>query len=146
MTKLTRDWKQTIDERCASDAEFKQSLPVGIVYSMQDGYIGQMIVKGVPHMTKLYTQPHQRQARASQPAQEPMAWMNDEGFGLYPTNDSAIPLYTQPHQWNGLSDAEIDRLDEIVDDQLLLDNFSITDYIHAFARAIEQKLKEKNHD
>lgn len=107
MTKLTRDWKETINERCARDDEFKQALPVGVVYSMQDGYMGQMIVKGIPHKTK---------------------------------------LYTQPHEWQSLTDAEIDRLDEIVDDQLLLDNFSITDYIHAFARAIEQKLKEKNHD
>jgi hypothetical protein len=31
--------------------------PVGVVYSMQDGYIGQMLVKDIPHQTKLYTQP-----------------------------------------------------------------------------------------
>ena len=31
--------------------------PVAIVYSMQDGYIGQMVVKDIPHKTKLYTHP-----------------------------------------------------------------------------------------
>jgi hypothetical protein len=35
--------------------------PVGVVYSMQDGYIGQMLVKDIPHKTKLYTHPHQWQ-------------------------------------------------------------------------------------
>ena len=29
--------------------------PVAIVYSMQDGYVGQMIVKDIPHKTPLYT-------------------------------------------------------------------------------------------
>jgi hypothetical protein len=37
--------------------EFKIQNPVAIVYSMQDGYIGQMVVKGIPHKTKLYTHP-----------------------------------------------------------------------------------------
>lgn len=34
--------------------EAKKQEPVGIVYSMQDGYVGQMVVKGIPHGTKLY--------------------------------------------------------------------------------------------
>jgi hypothetical protein len=80
--------------------------PVGVVYSMQDGYIGQMLVKDIPHKTK---------------------------------------LYTHPHQWQGLTDDEIEKIDEIfVDTELLFSNFSGTDYIHGFARAIEQALKEKN--
>jgi hypothetical protein len=29
--------------------------PVAIVYSMQDGYVGQMVIKDIPHKTKLYT-------------------------------------------------------------------------------------------
>lgn len=48
-------------------------------------------------------------------------------------------------KWQGLTDKEIDIIDGQVDDQLLLDNFSITDYIHQFARAIEKALKDKNH-
>jgi hypothetical protein len=47
-------------------------------------------------------------------------------------------------KWQGLTDEEIETIDEQVDDKLLLDNFSITDYIHQFARAIEKTLKEKN--
>jgi hypothetical protein len=78
-----------------------------------------------------------------QPAQEPMAWMNDEGFGLYPTNDTAIPLYTHPHQWQGLTDDEIEELG------LDLSNpagefVGLSDW-KIFARAIEQALKGKNH-
>lgn len=48
-------------------------------------------------------------------------------------------------KWQGLTDEEIETIDESIDDQLLLDNFSITDYIHGFARAIEKALKEKNY-
>lgn len=36
-------------------AEAEKQEPVGVVYSMQDGYVGQLVVKGIPHGTKLYT-------------------------------------------------------------------------------------------
>jgi len=39
------------------------------------------------------------------------------------------PLYTHPHQWQGLTDDEIQEL---------------THYDIKFARAIEQSLREKN--
>jgi hypothetical protein len=80
--------------------------PVGVVYSMQDGYIGQMLVKDIPHKTK---------------------------------------LYTHPHQWQGLTDDEIDNARYNWERQY--------DYKHTreiqllladFGRAIEQTLKEKN--
>ncbi len=45
--------------------------PVAIVYSMQDGYVGQMVVKDIPHKT---------------------------------------PLYPHPHQWQGLTDDEMDKI------------------------------------
>jgi hypothetical protein len=70
--------------------------PVALVYSMQDGYVGQMVIKGIPHKTK---------------------------------------LYTHPHQWQGLTHDEIDKM--------------LTSFPHAtfkLARAISQALKEKNHD
>ena len=70
-----------------------------------------------------------------QPAQEPMAWMNDEGFGLYPTNDTAIPLYTHPApSWPWLDDNDIIKI---------YVNEWDGNYIK-FARAIERALKEKN--
>ena len=75
-----------------------------------------------------------------QPAQEPMAWMNDEGFGLYPTNDTAIPLYTHPHQWQGLTEKEILIICAKMAAKLPNKEIDII-----FARAIEQALKEKNH-
>jgi hypothetical protein len=68
-----------------------------------------------------------------QPAQEPMAWMNDEGFGLYPTNDTAIPLYTHPHQWQGLT---ADELEDIKDNS--------KEGWYQLVRNVEQALKEKN--
>ena len=47
-------------------------------------------------------------------------------------------------EWQGLTDDEIATIDQGVDEQLLEDDFSIRDYIHEFAGAIEQALKEKN--
>ena len=100
-----------------------------------------------------------------QPAQEPIAWMNDEGFGLYPTNDTAIPLYTHPHQvdldaeyskgfdagyearfesesksWQGLTDDEIRKIWFALEHELGTNIL----YGVKISRAIEQALKEKN--
>ena len=52
------------------------------------------------------------QVREDLPAQEPVAWMNvskDAGFKQVtvfqePTSKKSIPLYTHPHQWQGLTD------------------------------------------
>lgn len=54
----------------------------------------------------------------NQPAQEPVAWMNineDAGFKQVavfqePTSKKSIPLYTHPHQWQGLTDDEMDKI------------------------------------
>jgi hypothetical protein len=77
-------------------------------------------------------------ALEQEPAQEPVAWMNDEGFGLYPTSDLAIPLYIHPHQWQGLTDEEVD--DFMFQSCDAENGYSITDLI----RLVEQALKEKN--
>ena len=42
---------------CKEALEQPAQEPVAIVYSRQDGYIGQMVVKDIPHKTKLYTHP-----------------------------------------------------------------------------------------
>jgi hypothetical protein len=77
-----------------------------------------------------------------QPAQEPVAYMYaDEKTahvlwkGDKPPAET-IALYTHPHQWQGLTDEEIEKL---AHEHNLLD-----DYPHKFVRAIEQALKEKN--
>ena len=44
-------------QACKEALEQQPQEPVAIVYSMQDGYIGQMVVKDIPHKTKLYTHP-----------------------------------------------------------------------------------------
>jgi hypothetical protein len=94
-----------------------------------------------------------------QPAQEPVAWIKEvelfyikahkddnimnwkTNLGLKPEPDDA-PLYTHPHQWQGLTDDEIEKLG------LDLSNpagefVGLSDW-KIFARAIEQALKEKN--
>lgn len=46
-----------VRKACKEALEQPAQEPVAIVYSMQDGYIGQMVVKDIPHKTKLYTHP-----------------------------------------------------------------------------------------
>jgi len=70
-----------------------------------------------------------------QPAQEPVAWMNDIAFSmdkeLLGTRSRIVPLYTHPApSWQGLTEDEI--LEIPVGSRL------------STARSIEQALKEKN--
>jgi hypothetical protein len=55
-----------------------------------------------------------------------------------------MELAMTKREWKGLTNKEIAVIDEMVDQQLLEDDFSINDYIYEFAGAIEQALKEKN--
>jgi len=78
-----------------------------------------------------------------QPTQEPVAWTKESELtrvttlrfpmamwkNKYASIENNIPLYTHPHQWQGLTDDEIQEL---------------THYDIKFARAIEQSLREKN--
>ena len=78
------------------------------------------------------------------PAQEPMAWMNDEGFGLYPTNDSALPLYTHfAPAWQGLSDEELSELFAKCGWVEEGDNLHTLGF-YKHARMLEQALRNKN--
>ena len=86
--------------------------------------------------------------------QEPVAWMvytldgksvcvtdNPADFG---EQHRALPLYTHPprREWQGLTDEEINR----VEDQCWSHNgLGATFFRSDFARAIEAKLKERNH-
>ena len=74
-----------------------------------------------------------------QPEQEPVAWLEyeDDGFlFLSGKRKDAFPVYTAPpkREWQGLTDEEIDYLEFEIGHDNFLD----------FARAIEQRLKEKN--
>ena len=60
----------------------------------------------------------------NQPAQEPVPLVRNKNGN-----------YSPKHQWQGLTDDEIDEIADIIP----------TNYEHDFARAIEAKLKEKNH-
>ena len=100
-----------------------------------------------------------------QPAQEPVAWvwvMEHEGaYRIFATEEQANEFmcgyapavsgdvivirrkvygYTHPYQWQGLSDDDIQEELKKMWDKGLIPSYSIV----AFARAIEQALKEKN--
>ena len=73
-----------------------------------------------------------------QPTQEPVAWMHRVDEDITEFNDfqacpKCEPLYTNPKEWQGLSDDELEELSS--EEELML---------WGFARAIEAKLKEKN--
>lgn len=74
---------------------------------------------------------------------EPVAWTDEYKMFLEWDKESlcdkavckeheAIPLYTHPHQWQVITKQEIIQADNASND------------LHAFARAIEAKLKDKN--
>lgn len=83
-----------------------------------------------------------------QPAQEPVVWANKKEItvrgdenpccGFFKSDYCTIPLYTHPHQWQGLTD---DDVIEICSTWNELNGSSYAD----LCRAIEQALKEKNH-
>ena len=75
-------------------------------------------------------------------ATEPVAWMvyTLDGKSVCVTDNpndftdqhKALPLYTAPRQWQGLTDEEIEHIAD-------------SEWEEAFVRMIEAKLKEKNH-
>jgi hypothetical protein len=82
---------------------------------------------------------------------QPVAWVYPEALEAFQQgkpwtaygrdNEGArIPLYTAPRQWVGLTD------DEIVQAMYKADEMAVGSTQMNFARAIEAKLKEKNHD
>jgi hypothetical protein len=94
-----------------------------------------------------------------QPAQEPVGWIVFDvyGNGNYKPSDintfytkqttvlqMPIPLYTQPHQWQGLTDDEICDLWTLSDKDLDGIDLGYTTQQHYFAALVEQALKEKN--
>jgi hypothetical protein len=83
-----------------------------------------------------------------QPAQEPVAWMHRHAGEITEFNDFQScqycePLYTHPHQWQGLTDDEIEYW-ECLKAPPVHPDFLEDDSWREFARCIEAKLKEKN--
>jgi len=83
-----------------------------------------------------------------QPAQQPVAWQwlksghMRKKIPKTETLEHWRPLYTHPHQWQGLTDDEIGKLfDAVMDNDKASTEFFGIEYAHA----IEQALKEKNH-
>ena len=90
-----------------------------------------------------------------QPAQEPVAWMSKTGSFTaiaetkkqLPKGTEPIPLYTHPHQWQGLTDDEIELFifEHTKFNVNKKDDFETIKYFKNCINAIEQALKEKNH-
>ncbi len=81
-----------------------------------------------------------------QPAQEPVAWMNDIAYSdeidnLPANRGEIIPLYSRPYQWQGLTDDEMKKVIHAVEDKFRMQATCAI----AIVRATEQALKEKNH-
>jgi len=79
--------------------------------------------------------------RATQPAQEPVAWYDKHGMITHDPFEGVTALYTTPPQrtWVGLTDEEIR-------DCLGPEAVRIPPGWSKLTRAIEAKLKEKNND
>ena len=129
---LTRDWKETIDERIAKDDAFKQALeqpaqePVAWMYKVKkikDNF-STVSITGCCN-----------------------SYLHAKNIAM---DDKYIfPLYTHlAPSWQGLSDDEISHLKYLHVDYELFDEgeygTECNVYVDDFARAIEQALKEKN--
>ena len=96
-----------------------------------------------------------------QPAQEPVAWMAHDlhtswlSFQKEALKDAKEiePLYTSPHQWQQLTQNEINKFCSIVDCEISASSRNIESLddvnweisgLEEFARAIEQALRSKN--
>ena len=140
---LTRDWKETIDERIAKDDEFKKALEQPASKNIRESF-NEMLEDKVAYY------------KGKQPAQEPVAWMEIKENAGYkeikvwqePVSKQSIPLYPHPvPSWKGLSDDEIqDAWYKLypLDKNNLWDDMMIGKHLDKFAHAIEQALKEKN--
>ena len=71
--------------------------PVAVVYSMQDGYVGQMIKKGLPHKTLLYA--HQDKPQPKEPNIECNCYGDGNVYRGTRSSDSTIKTYTYPQDW-----------------------------------------------
>ncbi len=85
------------------------------------------------------------------PAQEPVAWRSEGGMltearlqavSWVTHGGKATPLYTHPHQWQGLTDDEIGNAFHA---SISKEKYETGLSIGLFARAIEQALMDKNH-
>jgi hypothetical protein len=75
-----------------------------------------------------------------QPAQQPVAWIKQwkNMFGnhkdiVFIETDGYSPLYTHPHQWQGLTDSDVQAMWKFYDGKY-----------YDFYTAIQQALKDKN--
>jgi hypothetical protein len=87
--------------------------------------------------------------KGKHPAQEPVAYLKEVGgYGIIDfahfDEDGAYPVYTHPHQWQGLTDDEICDLWTLSDKDIDGIDLGYTTQQHYFAALVEQALKEKN--
>jgi hypothetical protein len=128
---LTRDWKDTIDERIARDSEFKEALEQPNRF---EGYetieIGHKKIAQEP-VYQVYSD------WCCKVWEDCDKEIYDEAINPY-----RRILYTHPHQWQGLTDDEINEIVRNVSDDMYPWKGNML--IGKIIRAIEQALREKN--
>ena len=60
---------------------------------------------------------------------------------VMPGSGGAIPLYTRPAQWVGLTDEEVDA---VVNGNITITDSRLADAVYGVVLSCEAKLKEKN--
>lgn len=87
----------------------------------------------------------------AQPEPEPVAWTDIDFTNIYISemvaieNNADVPLYTSPQRtWVGLTDDEIDLLEELYAPPAHPDFVNDADHCTELIRHVEAKLKEKN--
>jgi hypothetical protein len=78
-------------------------------------------------------------AALAQQEQEPVAYWKEHAQGLQRDYDSLLAEFQAQRTWVGLTHEEVEEVWEQVESSDFLD------CVHPLARAIEAKLKEKNH-
>jgi len=97
---------------------------------------------------------HRRLAALAQQEREPVAWLSNDGnvlFGPGPKGKFTRPLYTHPprREWQSLTEEEIGDVFQAARNAKLgsaNDNSRHRLSVVEIARAVEQALKEKNHE
>jgi len=150
--KLINACKEALEQPEIGDSEIKQMLNDIEYYQKRVEELEQ------PEGKEFFERGKEIAQWADKQAQEPVAWTKESELtrittlrfpmamwkNKYTSIENNIPLYTHPHQWQGLTDDEIDYIREGKNWTLqIYPNHFEFNYLE-FAHAIEQALKEKN--
>jgi len=130
-------WEDTYKADCTEVINAcKEALEQPTVAELNNEYLRDTNVIGLEQPAQEPLTRAQQVILANNKALEPVAWLENGNvnWAKYPNDQSKpIQLYTHPHQWQGLTDDEIDKIIKEKDG-----------VFGAVVRAVEQALKDKN--